>query len=239
MMTWQSLNSSRNRVLHHTSGSVRLAEWDLGTILKSAEFLDSTNFGIVLQDPQGEILECNRVAAEFFAMSIDDLTGTSFHSEEWGAVHEDSTPFAIEERPEIITLNTGQTTTGTVIGFNVAAKARRWLTVNTCPAIVNNSRVGVISSFVDITSQIQREHTMRLMRGVSKFAMSTNTETELLQHLCDEMISLSDYSLAWIGEPSDSEPGLVNICFSAGKNAYLYDDIVSTLASKESGMGPT
>jgi diguanylate cyclase (GGDEF)-like protein/PAS domain S-box-containing protein len=239
MMTWQSLNSSRNRVLHHASGSVRMTEWDLGTILKSAEFLDSTNVGIVLQDPQGGILECNRVAAEFFAMSIDDLTGTSFHSEEWGAVHEDSTPFAIEERPELITLKTGQTSTGTVIGFDVPTKARRWLTVNTCPAIVNNSRVGVISSFVDITSQIQREHTMRLMRAVGKFAMSTNTETELLQHLCDEMISLSDYSLAWIGEPSDSEPGVVNICFSASKNAYIYDDIVSTLASKDSGLGPT
>ena len=87
MMTWQSLNSSRNRVLHHASGSVRLAEWDLGTILKSAEFLDNTNVGIVLQDPQGEMMAitlktpediegmrvAGKLAAEVLAMLKDHV----------------------------------------------------------------------------------------------------------------------------------------------------------------------
>jgi hypothetical protein len=136
----------------------------------------------------------------------------------------------------MITLREGRSTTGTILGFDVVAKARRWLKVNTCPAKVEGVAVGVISSFIDITTQIQREHTMRLMREVNRFAMTTSDETELFQLLCDEIVAFGDYSLAWIGELSESEAGVVDICFAAGKTAYLYPDIVSTLAWKETGV---
>jgi diguanylate cyclase (GGDEF)-like protein/PAS domain S-box-containing protein len=236
MTIWQSLNASRKR---DTERIVDLPAWDLGINLNTPEFLESTNVGIILHSDKGVVLECNNVAAEFFGTTINQLTGRTYHDPAWGAVHADGTAFAVEHRPETITLKEGVVTTATIIGFDVAAKARRWLTVNTCPAMVKGACVGVISSLVDITSQIQHDHTLRLMRAVSKFAMTTDDETELFQHLCDEMVSLSDYSLAWIGEPSDSECGVVNICFSAGRTAYLYEDIVSSLASKESGLGPT
>ena len=52
-----------------------------------------------------------------------------------------------------------------------------------------------------------------------------------------KVLSLIHISLAWIGESSESEVGVVNICFTAGKTAYLYDDIVSSLSSKASGLG--
>jgi len=137
----------------------------------------------------------------------------------------------------MVTLREGKTTTGTILGFDVVAKARRWLKVNTCLAEVDGSSVGVISSFVDVTLQIQREHTMRLMREVSRFATTSTVDVELFQRLCDELVAIGDYSLAWIGEPSESDDGVVHICYSAGQTAYLYDDIISTLAWKETGVG--
>jgi len=205
----------------------------------TGEFLESTNVGIVLQDIDGMILECNSTAAELFGTTDGQLVGSTLLDPKWRAVQADGSPYPLHSRPEILTLREGIVTRGTIVGFDVVTQARRWMNVSTCPATVNDVIVGVISSFVDISTQIQREHTMRLTRAVNRFAMTTTGETELLQHLCDEIVSLSDHALAWIGEPSDSEVGVVNICYSAGRTAFLYDDIVSSLSSKESGLGPT
>ncbi len=214
-------------------------EWNLETLLSTVDFLDTTNVGVILHDEGGVVLECNTTAAALFGTTTDGLVGRAFLDVDWGVVHEDGTHYPSQDRPEMITLREGRSTTGTILGFDVVAKARRWLKVNTCPAEVEGVAVGVISSFIDITTQIQREHTMRLMREVNRFAMTTSDETELFQLLCDEIVAFGDYSLAWIGEPSESEAGVVDICFAAGKTAYLYPDIVSTLAWKETGVGPT
>jgi diguanylate cyclase (GGDEF)-like protein/PAS domain S-box-containing protein len=214
-------------------------ELNLEMLLSTGEFLETTDIGIVLQDNDAVILDCNDTAAKLFDVSDHMLIGRTLLDPKWGAVQADGSPYPAVSRPEMITLREGTVTNGTVVGFDVAAKARKWVKVNTCPATVNRGSVGIISSYVDITNQIQREHAMRLMRAVNRFAMTTTSETELLQHLCDEVVTLGDYALAWIGESSESEVGVVNICFTAGKTAYLYDDIVSSLSSKASGLGPT
>jgi len=217
----------------------KFPQWNLETLLSTVDFLDATNVGVILHDENGVVLECNVSAAELFGTTAEKLTGRAYLDVDWGIVREDGTPFALDERPEMITLREGKTTTGTILGFDVVAKARRWLKVNTCLAEVDGATVGVISSFVDVTLQIQREHTMRLMREVNRFASTTSVDVELFQRLCDEIVAIGDYSLAWIGEPSESEDGVVHVCYSAGQTSYLYDDIVSTLAWKETGVGPT
>ncbi len=218
---------------------MKFPQWNLETLLSTVDFLDATKVGVILHDKSGVVLECNVSAAELFGTTVERLLGRTFLDADWGIVREDGTPYPTYERPEMIALRDGKTTTGTILGFDVVAKARRWLKVNTCLAEVDGATVGVISSFVDVTLQIQREHTMRLMGEVNRFATTSSVEVELFQRLCDEIVAIGDYSLAWIGEPSESEDGVVHICYSAGKTAYLYDDIVSSLAWKETGVGPT
>jgi len=221
------------------SGSAKFPEWNLETILSTVDFLDTTNVGVILHDEHGVVLECNNTAAALFGTTIENLVGRTFLDADWGIVHEDGTSFLPQDRPEMATLRDGRASTGTILGFDIVAKARRWLKVNTCPAEVDGVVVGVIASFVDITTQIQHEHTMRLMREVNRLAMTTSVDTELFQHLCDEIVAFGDYSLVWIGEASESDDGVVHICFSAGRTEYLYDGIVSTLEWKENGVGPT
>jgi len=238
-MTRSSLFMTPRRRASRGRDPVSPSPWNLGTLLNTGEFLETTDVGIVLQNNQAVVLDCNSTAAELFGVTDHLLIGRTLLDPEWGAIRADGSPYPALARPEMITLREGTITNGTVVGFDVVAKARKWMTVNTCPAIVEGVAVGVISSYIDITTQIQREHTMRLMNAVSRFAMTTTNETELLQHLCDEIVAFGDYSLAWIGEPSETEAGVVNICFAAGRTAYLYKDIVSSLSSKESGSGPT
>jgi diguanylate cyclase (GGDEF)-like protein/PAS domain S-box-containing protein len=220
-------------------GAAEFPEWNLKTLLNTVDFLDTTNVGLILHDDRGVVLECNDTAVRMFGTTRRKLLGRAFLDADWGIVREDGTPYPTIDRPEMISLREDRATTDTILGFDMRAKVRRWLSVNTSLAVVDGETVGVISSFIDITAQIQREHTMHLMRAVNRFAMATVDTTELLQQLCDELVSLNDYSLAWIGEPSESERGVVHICFSAGKTGYLYEDIVSSLASEESGLGPT
>jgi diguanylate cyclase (GGDEF)-like protein/PAS domain S-box-containing protein len=238
-MTRQSKRPALRRGSTRAGELIARPELHLDMLLNTGEFLESTDVGVVLQDNDGVVLDCNETAANFFGVAVHLLVGRTLLDPEWGAVQADGSPYSASNRPEMITLREGTTTHGTVVGFDVAARARTWVKVTTCPATLNGAPIGVISSYIDITSLVQREHAMRLMRAVNRFAMTTSNKTELLQHLCDEIVSLGDYALAWIGETSSSHAGVVNICFAAGKTAYLYDDIVSSLASKESGLGPT
>jgi diguanylate cyclase (GGDEF)-like protein/PAS domain S-box-containing protein len=238
-LTISSLFMTPRRRASRNGDHVVLPPWNLGTLLNTGEFLETTDVGIVLQNNQAVVLDCNGTAAALFGVTDHLLIGRTLLDPAWGAIRADGSPYPLLARPEMITLREGTITNATVVGFDVVAKARKWMTVNTCPAVLQGIAVGVISSYIDITTQIQREHTMRLMNAVSRFAMTTTNETELLQHLCDEIVTSGDYSLAWIGESSTTEVGVVNICFAAGRTAYLYKDIVSSLSSQASGLGPT
>src|ERR1700677_3828326 len=213
-------------------------QWNLKTLLNTVDFLDTTNVGLILHDDRGVVLECNETVLRMFGTTRRALIGRALLDAAWGIVREDGTPYPTVERPEMISLREDRSTTDTILGFDIVAKARRWLTVNTSLAVVDGETVGVISSFIDITAQIQREHTMHLMRAVNRFAMATVDTTELLQLLCDEMVALNDFSLAWIGEPSESKLEEVLICFLAGPTAYMDED-VSSLVSEEAWLGPT
>ena len=187
--------------------------WNLETLFSTIDFLDFTSVGVILHDENGVVLECNATAASLFGTTRSDLVGRAFLDADWGIVREDGTPFPVRERPEMITLREGRATKGTILGFDVLAKARRWLNVTTCLARVDGVTVGVVSSFVDVTKQIQHEHTMRLMQEVNRLAMTSSDEVELFQRLCDEIVAFGDYALAWIGEPSTTEDGVVHICY--------------------------
>jgi diguanylate cyclase (GGDEF)-like protein/PAS domain S-box-containing protein len=231
-----SLRSATRARVHRPAN---FPNWNLATLLSTVDFLDTTNVGVILHDENGLVLECNVVAASLFGTTTENLVGRAFLDPDWGIVKEDGTAYLPQDRPEMVSLLEGKATSDTILGFDVVAKARRWLKVNTCLAEVEGVTVGVVSSFIDVTTQIQHEHTMRLMREVNRLAMMSSDETELFQHLCDEIVAVGDYSLAWIGEPSEDEDGVVHICYSSGATDYLYDDIVSTLAWKETGVGPT
>src|ERR1700722_9052847 len=234
-----SVRIGRSAPRSSRNGSAHIPVWNFATLLSTIDFLETTNVGVILHGEDGVVLECNSTAAALFGSTTRNLIGRTFLDADWGIVQEDGTPYHSQDRPEMIALREGRSTTRTILGFDVVAKARRWLKINTCLAEVDGVGIGVISTFVDITTQIQREHTMSLMRAVNRFAMTTSDETRLFQLLCDEIVSFGDYSLAWIGEPSEDEEGVVDICYAAGETSYLYHDIVSTLAWEETGTGPT
>ncbi len=90
----------------------------------------------------------------------------------------------------------------------------------------------------DITETVKRDQMLTLMAEVNKLAMRASDELGFLQQLCDVLVSVGGYALAWIGVMSLTEPDAVDIVCATGATDYLYEGIVSTNETQARGQGP-
>src|ERR1700733_12752088 len=105
--------------------SANFPVWNLETLLSTMDFLETTHVGVILHDEDGVVLESNATAAALFGTTADGVVGRAFLDADWGIVQEDGTPYRSQDRPEMITLREGRSTTGTILGFDVVEKTRR------------------------------------------------------------------------------------------------------------------
>jgi diguanylate cyclase (GGDEF)-like protein/PAS domain S-box-containing protein len=210
----------------------------LESLLYSSQFLGTTSMGIMLHGCDGAVLDCNGAASELLGSSRDQLVGRVMPDTKWGAVREDGSPFPSDERPTMFTLRTGEPCFDVIVGVDNPGMARRWLSVNTCSVILSGGATSVISSFVDATSRIQKDHLLKLLIAVNRVVVFASDAADSLQQLCATLVDEGGYSLAWIGVVSvDLEDG-IDIACAAGVTDYLYEGMVSSSGSKPSGLGP-
>ena len=96
-----------------------------------------------------------------------------------------------------------------------------------------------VSSVRDISAQVRNERILTVLAAVNKPAISATDELQILQQLCDALVSEGEYALAWVGVKDRSSDGDVKIFCAAGETDYLYEGIVSTSELLPNGMGPT
>ena len=211
----------------------------LQSLLNSQDFLDTVAAGIVLQNSEGSVLDCNDAAVLILGATRQELATRTLNDLRWGSVREDSTPFALDEQPAKVTLRTGEPCNDVIMGTENRGRARRWLSVNTCRVVLDDGAMGVISSFIDITVRVVRERMLRMLTEVNKLALITFVQDEYFQRLCEIIVDEGRFALAWVGVPSGVEEGGVTIVYSAGETGYLYTGMVSWLGSKDIGLGPS
>jgi diguanylate cyclase (GGDEF)-like protein/PAS domain S-box-containing protein len=211
----------------------------LQSLLNSQDFLDTVAAGIVLQNSEGSVLDCNDAAVLILGATRQELATRTSNDLRWGSVREDSTPFALDEQPAKVTLRTGEPCNDVIMGTENRGRARRWLSVNTCRVVLDDGAMGVISSFIDITVRVVRERMLRMLTEVNKLALITFVQDEYFQRLCEIIVDEGRFALAWVGVPSGVEKGGVTIVYSAGETGYLYTGMVSWLGSKDIGLGPS
>lgn len=211
----------------------------LQSLLDSQQLLNTVAAGIVLIDANGVVLDCNDAATKMLDATREELAKRAPTDDQWSTVHRDGTPFNLYDRPASVTLRTGEPCNDVIMGSVHQRSERRWLSVNTCRVILDDGGVGVISSFVEVTSRVQKEHILEMMTAVNKLATMNFEQDEYLQKLCEIIVNEGHYALAWVGAPSSVEEGGVSILYSAGETGYLYNGMVSWLGSKEIGQGPS
>jgi PAS domain S-box-containing protein len=153
--------------------------------------------GITIQDKDGVLVESNAGAARLFGLAVDEMKGRTSHSREWGAVDENGEPLPGDRHPAMIALRTGVPQTNVVVGVDRVDGKRVWLSINAHPLFRpgTDERVGVVSSFFDITQQREvAEERTRLL------ALAKAGE-EQFRTLADTMPVL-----AWYAEPDGYIP---------------------------------
>jgi hypothetical protein len=200
----------------------------LHSLLYSSQFLDTTSMSVMLHGSDGAILDCNSAATALLGNSTDQLVGGVMPDAKWGAVREDGSPFPSDERPAMYTLRTGEPCFDVIVGVDNPGMARRWLSVNTCSVTLDGGVKSVISSFVDASTRIQKNHLLKLLTEANRVVMFTSDQADSLQLLCTTIVEVGGYSLAWIGVASDDREDGIDIACAAGVTDYLYEGMVSS-----------
>lgn len=106
--------------------------------------------GLVIQGPDGRILQCNTAAAQILGLTGDQIAGRCALDPHWQAVHPNGSPFLDKDHPAIVTQQTGQPVRGVVMGIKKPNGSQTWIKINSAPLSAGQ---GVLCSFSDITAQ--------------------------------------------------------------------------------------
>jgi diguanylate cyclase (GGDEF)-like protein/PAS domain S-box-containing protein len=131
--------------------------------VRTQTLLDALPAGVVLQSSSGRVLDCNRQAQDMLAKPGEQLTGRKRLADEDSVVHPDLTPYALDERPSVRTLRSGQGVRGELVGHIREHGEMRWHLVNTEPLHdATGHLTGVISCMIDVTEQREQQQLLTL-----------------------------------------------------------------------------
>ncbi len=117
--------------------------------------------GLIIQDPEGVILECNPAACAILGQTADQLLCQTSLGPDVGWLREDGTPFPAEDHPDVLCRSTRQPVRNAIAGLPIASAdgdlAVRWILINCTP--LSTGRVGhagfqqrTIITLADITA---------------------------------------------------------------------------------------
>ena len=112
--------------------------------------------GVIVVDRTMAIVDANPVARETLGVQIAEVDGRNTLDPVWDAIHEDGTPFPVDTYPSSVTLRTGKSVRGVVMGlFSHSGETTRWILVNSEP--LRDPQTGDVQvalvNFVDITER--------------------------------------------------------------------------------------
>ncbi|HUX04104.1 MAG TPA: HD domain-containing phosphohydrolase [Acidimicrobiales bacterium] len=201
-------------------------------------FVDVSSSAFILRDVNGMVIDCNNRAVERFATPREELIGGELFGPSWNPVLPDGTPFPFSQGPSQMSLLTGEAVSGVVMGIDLPSGLRCWQAVNTYPIVHDGVVKGVMSTYVDVTEAVERDHMLDLLLDVNHFVTRSTVEADSLRHLCVTLVERGHFALAWIGIARPGEEGAIDIAFASGATDYLYEGMVSWSGAKASGLGP-
>jgi two-component system, cell cycle sensor histidine kinase and response regulator CckA len=118
--------------------------------------------GLIVQDSNGVIYECNAAAEIILGLKRDQITGLTSMDPLWRAVYPDERPFPGEEHPATVALRTGRSVRGVEMGIDTSGHERRWISINAEPLRNSSDQVVLVAvTFVDITARKETESILR------------------------------------------------------------------------------
>lgn len=127
--------------------------------------IESMGEGVVVQDQDGAILDCNPAACVILGMAYEELLGRPSLGAATGCLREDDSPLGRDDQPDRLALRTGVPVRNVIMGIPAGAQASqpgglRWIFVNAMPlpanvAVLPGKSARVVTTFADITAHRQ------------------------------------------------------------------------------------
>jgi two-component system cell cycle sensor histidine kinase/response regulator CckA len=125
--------------------------------------ISSLSVGVVLLEPGGRIVVCNRASHEILGLSEEVFLTRTPLDPEWDAVHEDGSRFPPEELPPLLAVTEKRPVRGVVVGvLRPASRDRVWILVDSVPLFDSRGEVRqVIASYSDVSAHLRATEALR------------------------------------------------------------------------------
>ena len=126
--------------------------------------IQSLNIGIVMCDPKGMILLCNRACLDIFKMAEEELVGRSVFDDTFKVYNDFAKLMTKDEYPIAKSIQTASVVRNQTVGVETDNNGKRiWLEVNVQPVIEEDNKIKhVICSFTDITEKRKLERQLKI-----------------------------------------------------------------------------
>ncbi len=153
---------------HHPDGSLRgsiAIATDVTDLVRErqhqAAILEAVPTGVMVFDRNGQVGDCNAVAASLLGQPRTQLIGMPLQGLHGSVLGDDLKPIALAELPTARALATAQAQRSASLGVVTPDGELRWLLINAQPILDASGRVDrVISSFVDVSALRKHERVM-------------------------------------------------------------------------------
>jgi len=204
--------------------------------------------GVVVQDADGRIVECNPAAERILGLPKEGLVGRASMDLSWDFVHEDGSRFCRDDIPSIRTLATGQPQREVLMGIAHSDGSRIWILANAVlfGVLDGRERPGVAVTFHDITRRMETEENLRTANREleshsareREFALraeeATRAKSRFLARMSHEIrtpmngiLGVADMLLDGFLEPAQRENAEI-VRSSAERLLSLLDDILDS-----------
>lgn len=119
------------------------------------ELLEAMAEGVVVQDENAVILDCNRSAERILGLDRQQILGRSSLDPAWRSLRADGSPFDGEAHPAVVAMRTGEAQNNVVMGVPRAGGETTWISINARPLTAGeggDSRI-VVVTFRDISAE--------------------------------------------------------------------------------------
>ena len=135
--------------------------------------LNSFDEGFVLQNQTGEIMFFNKATLQILGLSEDQLLGRTSLDPRWHCIKENGDPFPGDEHPAMVTLRTGKSTKGVVMGVHRPDNCFVWILINSIPFVGPDGEAQALTTFVNVTEQTQRNHEVTRLQQENNFIIAS------------------------------------------------------------------
>ncbi|MEJ2692966.1 MAG: EAL domain-containing protein [Candidatus Thiodiazotropha sp.] len=136
--------------------------------------------GVIYQQSDGRLTDCNPAALEIFGVSRDEFLSKGTHDSWWRAINEDGSELPAESYPSVQALQSGKPVNGFITGiYNPRTESHVWVSINAIPQFREGEKhpYQALVTLHDITQRKLAEDKLR--ESELKFRLATETQSDV------------------------------------------------------------